>query len=197
MRGSAAAPSTNTSSALPARGGGSPAHHRPSAGGSSACRQPSRPSRRRWWATVTRSRPSPTTRSIRSNTGRPRYPKSHSSKAWRPGNGARTPATLLVPGPLRPGLDRLAQRPLARATDAQPPRRSWPREERAPRPLQRHAATGTNAAPTGQARLRRASARSSAPSSMLRTASAKPRPAAPDRVGGTPEGRADARSGGS
>jgi hypothetical protein len=44
---------------------------------------------------------------------------------------------------------------------------------------------------------RRTSPRSSAPSLMLRTASAKPWPAAPERLGRTPEDRAEARVRGS
>jgi len=49
----------------------------------------------------------------------------------------------------------------------------------------------------GQEPLRRTSARSSALSLMLRTASARPCPAAPERVAGTPEDRAELRAGGS
>ena len=44
IRGSTSAPSTSSSSRLPARGGGSPAHQSPSAGGSHARRQPCRSS---------------------------------------------------------------------------------------------------------------------------------------------------------
>src|SRR5437868_6806050 len=67
MRGSAATPSTRSSTELPARTGKVAVSAQLSADASNTCPWPIRARRRRWWARTARSTPSPIASSMRSN----------------------------------------------------------------------------------------------------------------------------------